>query len=67
MARAHRPTPQLPEHLRTLYDRFPFERSLREDPLSLVRPHAGDPRAAEIAGLFAAVLAIGNTTAIRGA
>ena len=28
---------------------------------------AGDPRAAEIAGLIAATLAVGNTTAIRGA
>jgi len=67
VARPHRPTPQLPEHLRTLYANFRFDRSLAEDPLSLVRPHAKDPRAAEIAGLFAAVLAIGNTTAIRGA
>jgi uncharacterized protein (TIGR02757 family) len=65
VARPHRPTPQLPEHLRALYERFPFERSLADDPLSLVRPHADDARAAEIAGLFAAVLAIGNTTAIR--
>jgi uncharacterized protein (TIGR02757 family) len=55
----------LPEHLRALYEGFAFDRSLREDPLSLVRPHAADARAAEIAGLFAAVLAIGNTTAIR--
>ncbi|MCI4366254.1 MAG: DUF2400 domain-containing protein [Thermoplasmata archaeon] len=67
MVRPHRPTPQLPAHLRALYRGFPFERSLAEDPLSLVRPHAGDPRSAEIAGLFAAVLAIGNTAAIRRA
>ena len=63
--RAHRPTPELPQHLRALYDRFPFERSLAEDPLGMVRPHAPDPLAAETAGLFAAILAIGNTTAIR--
>lgn len=67
MVRRHRPTPALPQHLEQLYRAFPFDRSLAEDPLSLVRPHASDPRAAEIAGLFAAVLAVGNTTAIRRA
>ncbi len=66
VARRHRPTAQLPEHLRALYDRFPFDRSLAEDPLSLVRPRAGDPRAAETAAIFASTLAVGNTTAIRG-
>jgi uncharacterized protein (TIGR02757 family) len=67
VVRRHRPTPELPEHLRRLYDGFPFDRSLAEDPLGLVRPHRGVPRDAEIAGLFAAILAIGNTTAIRRA
>ncbi|MCI4355311.1 MAG: DUF2400 domain-containing protein, partial [Thermoplasmata archaeon] len=38
-----------------------------QDPIECVRPYAGDARAAEIAGIVAATLAIGNTTAIRGA
>ena len=67
MPRGPTPSPQLAEHLETLYRRFPFDRSLADDPLSMVRPYAADPAAAEIAGLFAATLAIGNTTAIRGA
>jgi uncharacterized protein (TIGR02757 family) len=50
-----------------LYARFPFERSLAEDPISEVRPLAWDRRRAEVAGLLASTLAIGNTTAIRGA
>jgi uncharacterized protein (TIGR02757 family) len=65
MARSHRPSPELPAHLRALYDRFPFDRSLAQDPVSCVRPYSGNRRAAEIAGLVAATLAIGNTTAIR--
>lgn len=67
MPSRHRPTPQLPEHLRALYDKFPFARSVPEDPISCVTPFRADPRAAEVAGIFAATLAIGNTTAIRGA
>ena len=67
MARVHRPTAALGQHLTQLYDRFPFDRSLAQDPLECVRPYLADPRAAEIAGIFAATLAIGNTTAIRGA
>jgi uncharacterized protein (TIGR02757 family) len=67
VARAHRPTPELPAHLALLYNQFPFERSLAQDPIAEVRPMATDPRAAEIAGLLAATLAIGNTTAIRRA
>jgi len=63
----HRPTPEFPRHLETLYARFPFERSVADDPISVVRPLATDPRRAEVAGIFAATLAIGNTTAIRGA
>jgi uncharacterized protein (TIGR02757 family) len=50
-----------------LYQQFPFERSLAQDPLSCIRPLARDPVAAEVAGIFAATLAIGNVTAIRGA
>lgn len=67
MVRVHRPTPEFAEHLRVLYDRFPFDRSLADDPISVVRSLAVDPRRGEIAGIFAATLAIGNTTAIRGA
>jgi uncharacterized protein (TIGR02757 family) len=65
--RAYRPTSKLPEHLRTLYARFAFDRSLADDPISVVRPLAWDGRRAEVAGLFGTVLAIGNTTAIRTA
>jgi uncharacterized protein (TIGR02757 family) len=62
----HRPTPELPQHLEALYRAFPFDRSLADDPISVVRPFATNPRSAEVAAVFAAVLAIGNTTAIRG-
>ncbi len=65
--RTHRPTPALPAHLEQLYARFPFDRSVADDPISAVRPLATDRRRAEVAGIFAATLAIGNTTAIRGA
>jgi uncharacterized protein (TIGR02757 family) len=64
---AHRPSATFPVHLEALYRRFPFHRSFADDPISVVRPLALDPRRAEIAGIFAATLAIGNTTAIRGA
>ena len=63
----HRPTPEFPRHLEELYRRFPFERSYVDDPISVVRPLAYDRRSAEVAGIFASTLAIGNTTAIRGA
>ncbi|MCI4321617.1 MAG: DUF2400 domain-containing protein [Thermoplasmata archaeon] len=66
MAAVHRPSPELPEHLRTLYDSFPFARSVPEDPVSCVAPFRADPKATEVAGIFASTLAIGNTTAIRG-
>jgi uncharacterized protein (TIGR02757 family) len=65
--RAYRPTAEFPRHLEELYARFPFDRSLADDPISLVRPLAVDLRHAEVAGVFASTLAIGNTTAIRGA
>ncbi|HTT15820.1 MAG TPA: DUF2400 family protein [Thermoplasmata archaeon] len=64
---AHRPTRELPAHLEELYARFPFQRSVADDPISEVRPLALDPRRAEVAAVFASTLAIGNTTAIRGA
>ncbi len=63
----HRPTPELPRHLEQLYTRFPFARSFADDPIAALRPLARDPKRAEIAGIFASTLAIGNTTAIRGA
>jgi uncharacterized protein (TIGR02757 family) len=65
--RAHRPTPELPAHLAQLYERFAFDRSFADDPISEVRPLATDRRRGEVAGVLAATLAIGNTTAIRGA
>ena len=65
--RPYRPTPELPAHLAALYARFPFDRSLADDPISVLRPLARDARRAEIAGVFGSTLAIGNTTAIRGA
>jgi uncharacterized protein (TIGR02757 family) len=63
----HRPTPELPQHLEALYARFPFQRSFGDDPISPIRALATDARRAEIAGILGATLAIGNTTAIRGA
>jgi len=65
--RAHHPTREFPLHLEELYARFPFDRSLADDPISEVRPLAWDRKRAEVAGIFASTLAIGNTTAIRGA
>jgi uncharacterized protein (TIGR02757 family) len=65
--RAHHPTAEFPRHLEELYARFPFDRSLADDPISEVRPLAWDRQRAEVAGVFASTLAIGNTTAIRGA
>ncbi|MGI0071835.1 MAG: DUF2400 family protein [Thermoplasmata archaeon] len=65
--RAHRPTPELPQHLAQLYERFPFDRSFGDDPISAIRPLATDPRRGEVAAVLGATLAIGNTTAIRGA
>lgn len=64
--RAHRPTPELPQHLEALYRGFAFERSLADDPISSIRPFTHDARSAEVLGILAATLAIGNTTAIRG-
>jgi uncharacterized protein (TIGR02757 family) len=64
--RAHRPTAELPQHLEALYRGFPFERSLADDPISSIRPYSHDTRSAEVLGILAATLAIGNTTAIRG-
>jgi uncharacterized protein (TIGR02757 family) len=64
---AHHPSKEFPEHLQALYTQFPFERSLAHDPISAMRPLVRDRRSGEIAGLYAATLAIGNTTAIRGA
>jgi uncharacterized protein (TIGR02757 family) len=64
--RPHRPTPELGEHLEQLYQRFPFDRSFADDPISEIRPLATDRRRGEIAAIIGATLAIGNTTAIRG-
>ena len=63
----YRPTAEFPSHLEALYRRFPFDRSFADDPISSVRALAWDPRRAEIAGIFASTLAVGNTTAIRRA
>jgi uncharacterized protein (TIGR02757 family) len=65
--RSHRPTPELPQHLQQLYERFAFDRSLADDPISAVRALATDARRGEVAAILGATLAIGNTTAIRGA
>ena len=65
--RTHRPSAALPGHLEALYRTFPFARSIADDPISCVRPLARDLRSAEVAAVCAATLAIGNTTAIRGA
>lgn len=67
MGRRHHPTAEFPAHLAGLYAAFPFDRSVEEDPLACVRPYAGRPRGAEIAGIVAATLAVGTTTSIRHA
>jgi len=56
---------QLPAHLESLYRAFPFERSLNQDPLGMIRPYATDLPRAETLGIVASVLAIGTTTSIR--
>ncbi|MCI4334078.1 MAG: DUF2400 domain-containing protein [Thermoplasmata archaeon] len=61
------PSSGLAGHLEELLVNFPLERSLAQDPLSCVRPLAVDRRSAEVAGIYAATLAVGNTTAIRSA
>jgi uncharacterized protein (TIGR02757 family) len=61
------PAPGLAGHLNLLAQRFPFERSLPLDPLSLVLPFAQDRRAAEIAGMYASTVAVGNVRSIRAA
>jgi len=53
--------------LEALYRGFAFERSLADDPISSIRPLVHDGRSAEVLGILAATVAIGNTTAIRGA
>lgn len=61
------PTPTLGAHLEVLASRFPFDRSLPQDPLSFVRRFADDPRSAEIMGVFASTVAVGNVKAIQRA
>ncbi len=63
--RVHRPTADFPKHLAQLYAGFPFDRSLQDDPIAVLRPLAWDPFRAEVAGVFGSTLAIGNTAAIR--
>ena len=67
MPRGRWPTAELPGHLQALYTRFPFDRSVPDDPVALIRPLATDRRSAEIAGIFAATLAIGRAASIRRA
>ncbi len=58
-------SPELPAHLERLYGAFPFDRSLAQDPLGMIRPWATDLRSAETLGVLASVLAIGTTASIR--
>ncbi|MDE1819242.1 MAG: DUF2400 family protein [Euryarchaeota archaeon] len=62
-----RPSPSLGSHLGSLASHFPYERSLPQDPLAMVRPFAADARSAEIAGILASTVAVGNVKAIRRA
>ena len=48
-----------------LASRFPYGRSLADDPLALVRRFAKDRRASEIAGVYAATVAVGNVRSIQ--
>jgi uncharacterized protein (TIGR02757 family) len=59
------PSRSLPKHLEALASRFPFDRSLPTDPLSQVVPFSRDRRAAEIAGIYASTLAVGNVRSIQ--
>jgi uncharacterized protein (TIGR02757 family) len=59
-------SPSLARDLSHLYGSFHYESSLKEDPLSFVRPFAKDRRAAEIMGVFASTVAVGNVQTIRG-
>lgn len=58
------PSPTLGVHLEAHAAKFPYARSLAQDPLSRVRPFAKDRKAAEIAGLFASTVAVGNVVSI---
>ena len=60
------PSPRLARDLERLAQRFPYDRSLPDDPLSLVQPFAAHPRSAEIVGVFAATMAVGNVQTILG-
>ncbi|MEM0128929.1 MAG: DUF2400 family protein [Thermoplasmata archaeon] len=55
----------LAAHLLALHDRFRFERSLAQDPLGEVRRLARTPADRELIGLFASLVAVGQTAAIR--
>ncbi len=46
---------------------FHYDSSLTVDPLALVRPYRKDPKAAEIMGIFASTVAVGNVLSIRAA
>jgi len=61
----HRISPELPAHLERLYGAFPYDRSLDQDPLGVIRPWVTDLRSAESLGILASVLAIGTTASIR--
>ncbi len=59
------PAPALVQDLERLLAGFPYARSLPVDPLAQVLPWAGDRRAAEIVGVLASTVAVGNVKSIR--
>ena len=59
------PTATLGAHLEVLSSRFPFDRSLPQDPLSWLLPFSRDVRSAEIVGVLASTVAVGNVRSIQ--
>jgi uncharacterized protein (TIGR02757 family) len=58
-------SPLLARELFCLDGNFHYESSIQVDPLSFVLPFAKDRRAAEIMGVFASTVAVGNVQTIR--
>ncbi len=59
------PAPTLGEDLRALERAFPYPRSLPMDPLAQLQRYRKDPRSAEVVGVVASTIAVGNVKTIQ--
>lgn len=57
--------PDLGRHLEELSRSFHYESSIGVDPVAFVHRFSADPRAAEIMGIYASTIAVGNVLSIR--